>query len=184
MLGNDITTFGDKKNYYSKRSTMQRKEESRSEKLLSASILYSQPELKKQIERALKRWNQQIRETLRNETGLRFISNNIGANVTVKVVGGYTLPFSEIIQKYNNPELWKLIVSGNLLETSRAGIKLIADQYEEIKNVIPSAPTRNEIGSIKAFLDNLLQVIKAKELDEQILKIRMEILGLYFSEYR
>lgn len=180
MINDSRISFGDSKNYYSKLPPAQTRDESRSEKLLSASILYSQPELKQQVKRALKRWNPQIRETLRNETGLKFSGNNIGENVSVKVVDGYPLPFREIIQRYDHPELWKLIVNRNLLETTKAGIKLIEDQYEEIKNVIQSTPTRNEIGNIKSFLDKLLKVIQVKELDEQILKTRMDILGSYF----
>ena len=181
MGADKVKTFGDSSNFYSaKRILFGKIEASHSEKLLSNAINYHQPELKKHVERSVKKWNQLIRENLRNETGLRFQVGDDKDYVTAKLADGFPLPIKNIINQERDPELWEFKFNRKLLEQTKDGLELVGKNYKRLADIIKPSPEITDIEGMRRYIESVLRLIESKELDEKIKNIQQDVLGAYF----
>jgi hypothetical protein len=176
----DIIKFGDPKNYYSHKKKQREAGESKSEKLLTEALLTFNFDLENEVKRAVRKWNQLIREQLRNETGLRFQVGSTRDNIPIKVSDGYPPDFKKIIDNIKFPELWELIVNRKLLEDSKQGLSLVLKHYKSISNIVSSVPSEKIIKDAQKFIEEIISVISEKELDNKIKGLTTDILGAYF----
>jgi hypothetical protein len=64
---------------------------------------------KERVERTCKQFNEQIRQHIRAETGLRLTDVSGATSVTVRVVDGFSPAVGQLIDEHDDLMLWRLI---------------------------------------------------------------------------
>jgi hypothetical protein len=136
------------------------------------------------VYRAFRQWNNRIREHIRNETALK-LSDGEGQNaVSIKVVDGFTDPLASLIDKYNDPVLWRLIVGqpklGGLVEGSTFLLEFWGDV--EQWDLKPGIATngRESLEHVSKLTSKLQELANTKRVIEELKKIDEDVLGCYF----
>lgn len=135
------------------------------------------------VQQAFKQWNQIVREHIRTETGLRLSDGDSRFSIGVRIQQGFPTPLAELIGRYQDPVLWRLIVGqpklGGLIEGLNFLLKdwLLLEQWPYLppvaKNGEPALRRSLEIA------DALQRVALAQEVRDQIKEINEDILGAY-----
>jgi hypothetical protein len=72
------------------------------------------------VQQAFKQWSRVVREHIRAETGLRLSDGDSRFSIAVRIQQGFPTPLAELIGRYQDPVLWRLIVGqpklGGLIE--------------------------------------------------------------------
>lgn len=142
------------------------------------------PDAEDRVYRAFRQWNNRIREHIRNETALK-LSDGAGQNaVGVKVVDGFTDRLAELIDRYNDPVLWRLIVGQPKLGGLVEGAEFLLSFWDEIEQWDRKPEVadggRESLQHVSALTLKLQELANAKQVIEELKKIDEDILGCYF----
>ena len=137
------------------------------------------PDVERRVKAAVGTWNQRIRASLRDATGLRLSHNGRTQDVPIRVVPDLPYPFIEILRPWRNKlQHWQSLDLTSLATTSATLTKLI-EFFDPIsyalQNTAPPeepAATPDQIAATKAFVD---QVIKLKKIDWEPLWPKPEV---------
>src|SRR5262249_24897820 len=135
------------------------------------------------VSRALKQWNQIIRDHIRSETGLKLSDGDTRFSIPVRVIRGFPLTLGNLIQKYHDPVVWQLIIGQPKLSGLIEGLVFLLQSWGEVEKW-PSLPPvarngRPVLEQCKEIACSLQQVTIAIEVRRQITEIREDILGTY-----
>lgn len=162
--------------------------ESKEEQRISRVLGKYHRDLRETVQRSFKQWNQTIREALRSETALKFVSAGERQFVPVKIRDGLPIPFRKIIREYDDT-WWELYLNRKRLENTLNGLLFLKENYERIVQFDPkySKVARNtEITNTIELVNGLMNLKQPEEMDEKddlkekIKRIRQDILGAYF----
>lgn len=150
------------------------------------------------VKRAVKQWNQTVRELIRNETALRLSVLDARLAVPVKVWDGLPLPFSRVLEGIDEILLW-LILNRPILEAAGSGLDLVNVRVWDLEQWLwdkekqreqqgqaephrgsPPAISDKSLREAQAFLAYLLKVLQESLLVERLKQIDEDVLGAYF----
>lgn len=142
------------------------------------------PDAEDRVNRSFKQWNQIVREHIRTSTGLKLSDKDGTWSVPVKVVDGFPLRFAELINQYDDPVLWRLIVGQPKLGAMVEGAQFILNSWTEIESW-PSLPKKwkqmaRPVERTRDFAMALQQLAIAEKVKKEIRKINEDLLGAYF----
>ena len=181
------SNFGSPSIYYAaERAPLEH--ESKEEHRISRVLGKYHSNLRETVQRSFKQWNQAIREALRSETALKFVSAGERQSIPVKIRDGLPIPFRKIVREYDDI-WWELYLNRKRLEKTLNGLVFLKDNYERIVQFDPkySEVARDaEISSTIELVKRLVDLKRPEEMDEKddlidkIKRIRQDILGAYF----
>lgn len=135
--------------------------------------------------RALKKWNQTVRDQLREETRFKFVSEGSMQSVPIRVVDGMPYPFSEILEDID-PALLRLLLNRGDLEAGRRSLRIVQNDFagisEWISQQVPDSkvPERQSIVDTTEFMRMLLKALDGIDLEKRFKRTTEDPLGSYF----
>lgn len=127
------------------------------------------PDVKRRVESAIKTWNQRIRASLRDATGLRLSHGKRTESVPIRVVPELPYPLVEILRPWHrNLEEWQTLDVTSLATTRDTLVKIIRSYSALVEALDYSTPrqdpraNRDQISATKDFVD---QIIELKKID-------------------
>ncbi|MGD9588733.1 MAG: hypothetical protein AB7Q37_03365 [Pyrinomonadaceae bacterium] len=150
-------------------------------KELKSVIEATSPQARTRVERAVKQWNQSLREHLRTETGLRLTDGQRTQSVAVKVVDGMPQKFAEAIGDFGGRI--ELLTTLPKLEASLAGLAALARHRETITgNDLCGGVqlSEDELARATSFIKNTVENLGKKEVLRSISAIDEDLMGAYF----
>lgn len=142
------------------------------------------PDAEDRVHRSFKQWNPTIRDHIRASTGLKLSDKDGTWSVPVKVVDGFPVRFAELINQYDDPVLWRLIVGQPKLGSMVEGAQFLLDAWSEIENW-PPLPAKwkrmqRPVERTRDFAIALQKLAIAEKVRKEIRKINEDLLGAYF----
>ncbi len=138
------------------------------------------------VSRAVKQWNTTIRKYIRDLTGLRLNDQDSNMAIPVRVVDGFSRELGNLINRYNDPVLWKLIVGQPKIGGLVSGASYLLDFWNELQewdkipkkwqNLERSLTRSRDLGLF------LQQLAIAEKVRKEIRNISEDYLGAYFFE--
>lgn len=150
---------------------------------LTELINHAIPDAAQQVDRAYNKWNQKIRDRLRDETGFKLTRGE--QKVAIKVEVAYSMPLAlqQVLKSYD-PQWAELLIHRGQFNDAASGMEIANRKLARITQVLRnSAPTPGEIDSFRtvlALLTKLNAELAAKELTKTILTIDQDALGAYY----
>ncbi len=141
--------------------------------------------MRDEVSRALKKWNQPIRDQLREETRFKFVSEGSMQSVPIRVVDGMPYPFSEILEDID-PALLKLLLNRGDLESGRRSLRIVQNDFaaicEWVSQQAPDCklPERQSIVDTTDFMAVLLKALAGIDLEKRFKRTTEDSLGAYF----
>lgn len=148
------------------------------------------------VRRAVKQWNQGLREIIRNESALRLNVGDFRQTVPVKVHDGLPLPFARVVEEADEIQLW-LTLHRPALEAAAAGLGLVSDRIADLQEYLDCKSQENLQASLfepgelidlpqesleesAKFLNVLVKLQKQSSLVKRLQGIEEDVLGAYF----
>lgn len=136
------------------------------------------------VDRAVKQWNATLRKHIRDLTGLRLNDQDSNLSIPVRVVDGFSNDLGQLINRYNDPVLWKLIVGQPKIGGLVAGAEYLLGFWQELQgwNKLPKKWQGSERSLARSrdlglFLQ---QLAIAEKVRKEIKGITEDYLGAYF----
>ena len=143
------------------------------------------PNLKEDVQRTVRRWNQTVRSHLRDETGFRLAHGNSRSSVPVVVSDGIPRPFWEFADRWSG--LAPILLRLPLLEKTSEGLRFVAESREILDPIIKGGnwPDRAELSNdhvlgTQSYVDALIDRVKREEAVDQMTSSPEDVLGCYF----
>ena len=141
---------------------------------------------RKQVEDTKNRYNQRIREYIRDETRLKLD----GAQVRIVISDDFSPIFRKIIQDKER-QFWEIFINLNLLKETSHGLMFLNEKLSLIPDLLPEEThlvKSENIIEIKNFIDNILKFFDRRDfwesfktpLDKPEKNEISEVLGAYF----
>lgn len=136
------------------------------------------------VQRAYRQFNQIIREHIRNETGLR-LTDGDGRSVglPIKIVDGFPAGFAKLIDRYQDPVLWRLIVGQPKLARLMDGLKFVISEWSAIEAWAglpePARGARLHLDRTWEAGAALQKAAIVEDIRKQLREINEDILGAY-----
>lgn len=135
------------------------------------------PDSKEAVTRAVKAWNQRVRNQLSAEIGFQLK----GRQVPVRVVDGLPAPLSDVLEPaygfaeivLNQPLLRSVVVGTRFMESARDSIRGSAGEV-----VGPAHPS--EIRRVRETAEAWLELVKDHDLNRALRRISEDVLGAYY----
>ncbi len=139
------------------------------------------PDCKATVDRTVTLWNQKIRNQLSNEIGFQLNRRQ----VFVRVVDGLPAPLSEVLERVG--DLGMLVLNQSLLRGVVSGTRFMESVRDEVMaanrgNVGPAQ--LSDIRNVRKTAEAWLKLVKSHDLDENLRRIREDVLGAYFFHYK
>lgn len=133
----------------------------------------------------MKKWNLALREAIRTETGLRLSQGDDRQAVPVEVKDGLPLPLIKLVNEFQDPLIWRLILRLPLLQATVAGLGVTINNLEVIKKWLPMRPRTlfpedENLPGAKRSVERLVKELEKLALIERIRNINKDILRAYF----
>ena len=142
------------------------------------------PGAEDRVTRAVKNANQQVRNLVRDETGLRLNDGDGRSAVPVKVVEGFPVPLAELIDRNPDPVTWRVILAQPKLEAVIDGLGFLLADWERFERwdglpLVASGgrPALNRAMHIAMALHG---VSITRQVEDQMRMIEEDILGTYY----
>jgi len=142
------------------------------------------PDAKDRVTRAFNQWNQIVREHIRSETALKLVDGDGRYSIPVRIVNGFPKGLAELIDRYQDPVLWLLILGQPKLGGVVEGLRFLLDKWDKLEPW-PSLPANAKNG--QPHLAHSLDIVRAlqqvalmEQVKTEIKKIEEDILGAYF----
>ena len=177
-MSREIDAWGDSSRHYS--DSVFNDNRIQSSSVWARTLEAVVPDCEATVTRAVKFWNQRIRNQLSSEIGFQLK----GRQVPVRVVDGLPTPLSEALGPVSdlgalilNKSLLRGVVSGTLfMESVRDAV--IATDSEN------AGPARlNEIIRVRRTAEAWLRLVRDHDLGKILREIREDVLGAYFFHY-
>lgn len=179
-----MTTFGQRDVYYARKPNPRAQSYSQASRLIEEVLGQHDDGLKDRVQRTYKRWNQQIRHLLVEETALRLTSGPDRQSVPVKVQDGLPLPFEHVVNQFDDPLLWELLLSRGALTTTVHVLDRFGPRLGAVQDVLEiesdRTPTPEQAEAIRALLEAALVQLDVHPVVEQLSKIPVDYLGAYY----
>ena len=136
--------------------------------------------LKEQVEGWVKKWNQVLRESMRNQTALRLSVGEERASVPIRVTDGMPSPLRNLLAQRKDDELY-LLLRMPLIIQARDGARHVAET-----KVIPNGSLSwlsNERDGLLKSRDTFQRIIRELGLSDllhRVAGINEDILGAYY----
>lgn len=131
--------------------------------------------------------NQNIRTSIRDETGLKFSEKGDRQGPTIAVVDGLPSPLAQLLEEFPDPVLWELILNGETLRSTQTGLQLLNSNFNLLtdfrkrNNIVLS---HNEFQGTCGFVDALIRWLDSVAIKERFKKINHDVMGAYFFRKR
>ncbi len=141
------------------------------------------PDAEERVCRSFRQWNQIVRDHIRNETALKLADGDGRLSIPVKIVDGFPETLARLINEYDDPVLWRLVVGQPKLGGIVEGLRFLLECWHDIDRW-PSLPPiakdgeRHLIRSLK-ITNALQEVAVARQVRNELKRIREDILGVY-----
>ena len=140
------------------------------------------------VQKTVRSWNQQLRDSIRQETGLRLSGGTDRQGIAVHVVDGLPRPLAAIFGEVSDPLIWELILNNTALKTTVNGLDVLIQNYEALsdKGLITlteytgGRTTKEEIEGVKGVAERVVEWIDSQAVSEKLKQIDEDILGAYF----
>ena len=135
------------------------------------------------VRRSFRQWNQIVRQHIRGETGLKLADGEGSTAIPVRIVEGFPQLLAQLIDRYRDPVIWKLIIGQPKIGGIIEGLTFLLDdwslfeQWQEQPDV-----SRDGEEALRRALDiavALQKVAVAGQIRDEIRQINEDILGLY-----
>lgn len=138
----------------------------------------------KRVSQAVKRFSPFLREIIRSETGLRLSDGDLRATLPVRVVEGVPIELAEVIARKPHPLLWRLLaLRGQFEEGAKTlgALKELSPDLMRWDNApVGLSDLLPAVEPAMLSLALLTDLQNTKEIEEEIVKIKEDILGRYF----
>ena len=133
------------------------------------------------VRRALKQWNNVIRDCLRNEMGLRLTVGEEAQAVPLRVVDGMPAAFGDLLSSLD-PTVWGFLLRMRVLENTLEGLRFTEKDYPMllIRPAGSLPPLPQKVSEARSFIEGFVVWLKKQEVQEHIKRIHQDILGAYF----
>ena len=143
------------------------------------------PDMKNEVIRALKKWNQPVRDQLREETRFKFVSEGSMQSVPIRMVGGVPYPFGDILHDID-PVLLRILLHRGDLEVGLHALGIVQDDFvrvsEWVDQQVPGCkvPEGQSIVDTTDFVRVLLKALAGIDLESRFRQVSEDVLGAYF----
>ena len=179
-----MTAFGQREVYYAREPDPRAQSYSRASRLIEDVLGQYDDGLKDRVQRTYKRWNQQIRHLLVEETALRLTSGLDRQSVPVKVQDGLPLPFEHVVNQFDDPLLWELLLSRGALATTVHVLDRFGPRLDAVQDVLKiesdRPPTPEQAEAIRAVFVAALDQLYVHPVVERLATIPVDYLGAYY----
>lgn len=141
------------------------------------------PDAKARVERAVKTWNNKIRDHLRDEMGFRLSNGEKQISVPVSVTNG--MPILLLRQLDEADAAWaELLIRRRLFLDTEKGVVETREMLGLISHVLQRQtlyPRESaSLETIAALIGELNAALKSKQLPDRILRLDQDVLGAYY----
>jgi hypothetical protein len=141
------------------------------------------PDAEDRVSRTVRQLNKPIRDHIRAETGLRLTDGQARSSIPVKVTEGFPASLAGLIDKYDDPVLWRLIAAQPRLGGVVEGLQFLLNEWDAFEEwpALPSV-ARGSQPSLERARDvaqALQQVALSAQVKEELRAIHEDILGAY-----
>lgn len=179
------SAFGNPEHYYAGTKPYPPKtkglfEHSRGESDIREALQKRDPNLQNTVDRTVKRWNQNLRDQIRLETGLRLAA---GDSVSISVVDGIPGNLLSAFDQFTSPVFWDLLLNKTALGMTVTGLNVLQRNLDaialwpEVKDLSVSG---ENIQNTKTLVSKVIEWLEALEVGEKLKKINEDVLGAYF----
>jgi hypothetical protein len=134
---------------------------------------------KDRVERAWRRWRPLLRPRLDKETLL-----NMTVTVPVKIVDGVPFSLADVLQRFEDPDLWWLMAHRDLFTVTSKGLLELSNAAAVPRALLRGAGADESFAKAldraRTVIRRLLESKQAEQLDETLRTIDRDILGAYF----
>ena len=136
-----------------------------------------------QVSRAVKTWNNVIRDHLRDEMGFRLSTGNKQVSVPVVVTDGMPPPLLLELGDTDDARV-ELLIRRRLFQSTEKGIISTRKSLDQITHVLrgeaPSGMESESLDTVAALLGKLNKALNEGQLPDRILGLNQDVLGAYF----
>jgi hypothetical protein len=134
---------------------------------------------KDRVERACRWWRPRLRPRLDSETRLEMT-----VTVPVKIVDGVPFSLADVLQRFDDPDLWWLMAHRDLFTVTNRGLLELSNAAVVPRSLLTGAGAdetfAKSLDRARAVIQRLLESRQAEQLDERLRQIDRDILGAYF----
>jgi hypothetical protein len=182
------SSFGDPSRYYAAKKILPQDPEgllsfSRVNDEVRQAFLDRHQILQLNVQRTVNSWNNQLRELIRNETGLKFSGGNERHTISVHVVDGLPLPLASAFEEISDPLLWEIVLNNATLKTTVTGLDVVVKNFGalgEWREKNQSALTLDELHNTRDLVAELIKWLESQSIKKRFQKIDEDVLGAYF----
>lgn len=135
------------------------------------------------VARTVKLANSAIRDVIRSETGLRLSDEQTRSTIPVKITDGFSSGLAELIGKYNDPVLWRIIAAQARLGSVLDGLNFLLTDWNAFEQWPQLPPVANggraAIEKTVEVAHALQEVVLTKQVTNEFKVIEEDILGAY-----
>ena len=147
-------------------------------------ILNSQQEdLRDRVKLCVENRKRGFLKNIQNEMRLSFSKDGKGKGVKINVVDGFPHPMLEVIKKYDNPEIWNLLLKRQLVDQTVSGLRLAIQKFDlirELDGMSGVMENNRALRGSKIYFKQLQNSLGELELLDKIFAIDEDILGAYY----
>src|SRR5436190_17940899 len=141
------------------------------------------PDAQERVERAVKQFNQIVREHIRTETGLRLADSQGAGTISIRVVAGFPASLAELIDRHQDRVLWRLIIGQPKLGGIVEGLNFLLPDwlsFEQWLNLPAVAKGSEPALTLTRDVSAALQGLSVtKKVLNELKEIHEDILGAY-----
>lgn len=136
------------------------------------------------VKNTLRQLNQNVRDCIRSETGLKLADNLVGASIPIRVVAGFPDVFARLINRHDNPAIWILLAAQTKLGGVIDGLRHLLISWPELERWrdFPAVAKGNEgtLRKTREVVAALQRLALTEQVRKEIAAIHEDILGAYF----
>jgi hypothetical protein len=157
--------------------------DARQEKAVRVIKALIPPDAEDKVCRTVRQLNKPIRDHIRAETGLRFTDTQARSSIPVKVTEGFPAKLADVIDKYDDPVIWRLVAAQPRLGAIIEGLQFLLKDWETFEkwSELPSVASGSE-PAMTLSMDVALalqQVTLTEQVKKELTAIHEDILGAY-----
>src|SRR6266702_7990625 len=141
------------------------------------------PDAEDRVSRTVRQLNKPIRDHIRAETGLRLTDSQTRSSIPVKVTEGFPAELAGLIDKYDDPVLWRLIAAQPGLGGIIDGLQFLLSDWRAFEEwqALPSVARGSEpaLTVARDVALALQRVTLSEQVKKELTEIHEDILGAY-----
>lgn len=157
--------------------------DTRQEKAIRVIKALIPPDAEDKVSRTVRQLNKPVRDHIRAETGLRLTDAQARSSIPVKVTEGFPARLAGLIDKYDDPVLWRLIAAQPRLGGIIEGLQFLLSDWGAFEEwpPLPSVARGSEpaLTTARDVALALQRVTLSQQVKEELTAIHEDILGVY-----